>query len=260
MAENPRWIVLGKFWSQITKHTRPGGPEGTGRRCEAGHLMDPNWETCPYCEAEKRAREKTLHGAAPVSGIEPIQRSSTMTRNPTMTPGMPQNHGRSGTRVDTSPDVVSSEARDTADLRKLTGVLVTFSWKPQGELFPLREGRNVIGSGTVESEGGRPCDVRITTDPMLSNEHAVILCRNGRYEVFDRQSTNGSFLNDKFVEGRGAAIQGDRAKIKTGSTVWTFLRIEGGAPAATVGSPTVDSPDLDPDSDEPRSSSETRVR
>jgi hypothetical protein len=92
-------------------------------------------------------------------------------------------------------------------------------------LFIVRQGKNYIGSGIAESEGGRPCEVQITTDPELSNEHAIILCRAGRYELFDCKSTNGTFLGGNYVGGQGAEVP-DRSKIKTGSTVWTFLTIE----------------------------------
>ena len=30
-----------------------------GRKCAKGHSMDPSWETCPYCEAEQRSKQKT---------------------------------------------------------------------------------------------------------------------------------------------------------------------------------------------------------
>jgi pSer/pThr/pTyr-binding forkhead associated (FHA) protein len=225
MSENSIWNSIGKLWKEVVGNTTPGGSTSSGHRCPAGHLMDPNWETCPYCEAEKRARDKTAYDPPD----QTIERSSNMPRNPTMTPGdAVQSPGRGQTRVDTSADSSPVAENRRTDTRKITGVLVTFTWRPEGELFVIREGKNFIGSGPAESEGGRPCDVQITTDSMLSNEHAVILCRAGRYELFDRQSTNGTFLDDQFVGGQGAEVP-DRAKIKTGATVWSFLKIESGA-------------------------------
>jgi pSer/pThr/pTyr-binding forkhead associated (FHA) protein len=156
-----------------------------------------------------------------------------MARNPTRPAGEePPPPGRSATRIDTSGDSAPVGQQLWADTRKITGALVTFTWRPEGQLFVIREGKNYIGSGSAESEGGRPCEVQITTDSMLSNEHAVILCRAGRYELFDCKSTNGTFLDDEFVGGQGAEIP-DRSKIKTGATVWTFLRIEAGVTAGT---------------------------
>ena len=139
----------------------------------------------------------------------------------------------SGTRVDTGMQESYPVQRSSAPRRKITGVLVTFTWDRQGDLFVLYEGRNVIGKGYVESEGGRPCDVLLHADASMSDEHAVILCRAGRYELFDRQSTNGTFVDEVFVESHGVVLK-DGAKIKTGATVWLIRKIEsdsGGVPA-----------------------------
>lgn len=234
MSKNSILNSIGKLWKDAIDNAHPGGSATSGRHCEAGHLMDPNWTTCPYCEAERRAREQTAYDTP----NEETERSSNMSRNPTMPPGgdVPSS-GRGQTRIDTSGDSGSPSDNQWTDTRKITGVLVTFTWKLQGELFVLREGKNFIGSGPAESEGGRPCDVLITTDSMLSNEHALILCRAGGYELFDQHSTNGTYLDDQFVKGQGAEIP-DRAKIKTGATVWTFLKIESvtGTDAKTVDS------------------------
>jgi hypothetical protein len=223
MSDNSVWKWVGRV---LTAGEQRDGSRTGGSRCEAGHLMDPNWTVCPYCEAAKRAGQKTDFGPR----FEASDRRSHVTRSPTMTPGATPSDFEGGhTRAETSADLQTGNPGQRPSNRKLTGALVTFTWRPQqGELFLIREGRNVIGSGTVESEGTRPCDVQITTDSMLSNEHAVILCRAGRYELFDRQSTNGTFMNDQFVESQGVAIP-DRAKIKTGNTIWTFLRIDAGA-------------------------------
>ena len=31
-----------------------------GRKCAKGHSMDPNWEQCPYCEAEQKSNQKSV--------------------------------------------------------------------------------------------------------------------------------------------------------------------------------------------------------
>jgi hypothetical protein len=221
MSEKSIW---NKLVSGVTGRTDSATGATTGRRCEAGHPMDPSWDTCPYCEAEKRAQNPTAFHPPESEPVQTEQRRPTMARRPTMTPGSGPSSERGATKIETSADFPADDASQRTDTRKITGVLVTFSWKPQGQLFIIREGRNVIGSGSITSEGGRPCDIQVA-DSMLSNEHALILCRAGRYELMDLNSTNGSYLNDQFVESQGAAIP-DRGKIKTGATVWTFLKIE----------------------------------
>jgi pSer/pThr/pTyr-binding forkhead associated (FHA) protein len=127
---------------------------------------------------------------------------------------------RGATRIDTSSD--TQRKKPIVQERKITGVLVTFSWRFQGELFVLYEGRNVIGS--AESS-----DIQImTNDPMMSGDHAVILCRAGRDELHDLLSTNGTFRNEKYVERDGVDLA-DGDSIRTGSTVFEFRKITSGA-------------------------------
>ncbi|HME38788.1 MAG TPA: FHA domain-containing protein [Steroidobacteraceae bacterium] len=160
---------------------------GAGRRCEAGHAMDPSWTRCPYCEALKNARDQSP---------------------------------RPRTRLDHPED---PESPERADGRRLTGVLVTFSWRREGELFPLFEGKNLIGSGGTAAD--RRCDVRITKDSTLSREHALIRCLGDGYEIFDQKSENGTFMDDEPVPVHGMPLP-DRSRIKTGATVWTFISIK----------------------------------
>ena len=224
-----------RWWRGLKHGSGSGRP---GRYCPAGHPMDPNWDTCPRCAAEQRAREKTVlepPGAgtdANPSARTTMNRRSTFISDNEPEPG--QHTGQPGGRAPGPADAPPQFARSHE--RKITGVLATFSWRPQGQLFALYEGRNVIGSGRVESEDGRECDVQITDDRMLSNEHAVILCRNGRYDLVDRHSTNGTYMNGRFVETEGVALA-DGAWIGTGATVWTFRNIDDGPPASTPAAP-----------------------
>ena len=78
--------------------------------------------------------------------------------------------------------------------RRIVGALITYTWLPEGHLFPVREGKTFIGSGDVSSEAiHRSCDVQIPQDRRMSGEHALILCRHGTYEVIDQTSSNGTF-------------------------------------------------------------------
>jgi hypothetical protein len=195
------------------------------RVCEKGHPMDPNWKTCAYCEAENRAHQKTVQESSQPISSESLQRSTTMERTRTKVEGAIPQEGQGETKFDTSDFHAHEDApppgrKPPAHQRKLTGVLVTFKWRPQGELFPLYEGRNVIGSGEAS-------DVHVTTDRMMSSEHAVILCRAGRDELHDMLSTNGTFLNEKYVERDGADLV-DGALIKTGATIFEFRKFSSG--------------------------------
>jgi hypothetical protein len=119
------------------------------------------------------------------------------------------------------PEDPETAGRD--DVRRLTGVLVTFTWRREGELFPLYEGKNLIGSGGNAADRRR-CDVRITKDSALSREHALIRCLGEIYEIFDEKSENGTYMNDDRVPVHGMPLE-DRARIRTGATMWTFVAI-----------------------------------
>jgi pSer/pThr/pTyr-binding forkhead associated (FHA) protein len=115
------------------------------------------------------------------------------------------------------------------------GVLITYTWRPEGQLFAVREGKNFIGAENVSSDvSHRPCDIQIRTDPMLSSEHALILCRAGRYDLVDQMSSNGTFLNGELVPIQGIELP-NYAEIKTGHTDWTFIKIA--APPTAVRTP-----------------------
>jgi pSer/pThr/pTyr-binding forkhead associated (FHA) protein len=155
---------------------------------------------------ESKSTEQTERSKAMQSGVTKID---------TGMPGGP----RGTTKIDTSSD--PSSKKTIVQERKITGVLVTFSWRPQGELFVLYEGRNVLGS--AESS-----DIQIMTDPIMSGDHAVILCRAGRDELHDLLSTNGTFRNEKYVERDGVDLA-DHDSIRTGGTVFEFRKITSGA-------------------------------
>lgn len=97
-------------------------------------------------------------------------------------------------------------------------MLVTYSWRAEGQVFPVYEGRNYIGS---ESD----CEICVTTDRQLSSRHAAIFFRGGSFEISDEKSMNGTFVNNKNVPLTGASL-GNYMTIKTGATIWRFIIIE----------------------------------
>jgi pSer/pThr/pTyr-binding forkhead associated (FHA) protein len=113
------------------------------------------------------------------------------------------------------------------ETRRITGVLLTYTWRPEGEIFPIREGKNFIGSGDVSSEAvHRSCDIQIPQDNTMSSEHALILCRQGNYEILDQISSNGTFLGGQMLKANQGTDLPNYAEIKTGSTLWTFIKVK----------------------------------
>src|ERR1039457_5001769 len=117
-----------------------------------------------------------------------------------------------------------SQARRTPD-RRIVGVLVTYSWKPEGQVFAVREGRNLIGRGAE-------CDVCIPDDNTLSNVNSHITNRKN-FVIGDMVSMSGTDLNGIPIEEQFVPLP-NYATIRTGSTQWTFMAIQ---PAPASASP-----------------------
>jgi Inner membrane component of T3SS, cytoplasmic domain len=101
--------------------------------------------------------------------------------------------------------------------RKVVGILVTYSWKPEGQVFPVREGRNLIGRG-------EECDIRLPEDPMLSQVNSHVTFRQS-FVLGDMVSMSGTDLNGEPVEEQFRPLK-NYARIRTGSTHWTFVIVD----------------------------------
>lgn len=76
---------------------------------------------------------------------------------------------------------------------EVVGWLVALNGNHRGQDFRLHTDNNVIGTAA-------DCDM-VLTDPYLSSRHATIRhdARDGSFTIIDRNSTNGSYVNDKRV-------------------------------------------------------------
>jgi predicted component of type VI protein secretion system len=103
--------------------------------------------------------------------------------------------------------------------RPLVGVLAAPGFGPGGSVFPVRQGKNVIGSD-------RGSDVCLSADPRVSLEHALLLHRGGAFYLADRMSTNGTWVNDEEVPANGTVVLRDRDRVRCGDVDLIFLIIE----------------------------------
>ncbi len=221
-----------------------------GRQCEKNpdHWLDPTWDTCPYCEAEKRSNQRS-HSGQSASG-------SSSDRKPTRVSGVANENPRTGTRV--MPHVSpGGKPPPPPRGKRIVGVLATYDRKrhPEGDIFPIVEGRNYIGAGNITSDASeRPCDILVKDDQEMSGEHALILYRHGTFELIDKETTNGTFVNGNLVP----TLQGYRLKnysrITTGKTNWTFIII---TPPEKSGDPITQAPEKQ--DEEPPSDGGTRL-
>ena len=213
--------------------------------CPRGHIIDPTWTECPYCRAEQSSPDM---GAATAGGprrketvVETGGSMSPSVQPPPLPPpgppslsGSPQPMQSAGGRRKTvfipPPEQASAEEepgkqgqgqappppRRMPD-RRVVGVLVTYSWRPEGQVFAVREGRNLIGRGDE-------CDICVPEDSTLSNVNTHITYRKN-FVVGDMVSMSGTDLNGHPIEEQFVPLT-NYATIRTGSTNWTFIVID----------------------------------
>ena len=101
--------------------------------------------------------------------------------------------------------------------RRVIAVLVTYSWKPEGQVFPIREGRNLIGRSDE-------CDVKIPEDAMLSTVNSHITFRQS-FTMGDMVSMGGTYLNGEVVEEQFRPLK-NLSTIRAGSTQLLFVIVD----------------------------------
>ncbi len=91
-------------------------------------------------------------------------------------------------------------------------------------LVPARTGLNpgdefaVLGEMTLGRDGGNGI---VLADPSVSGQHAAIVRARDGWRVTDLGSTNGTLVNGKSIDGRGAPLQGGE-QVALGSVVLRF--------------------------------------
>jgi hypothetical protein len=225
-------IDTAKFCKQCASPLQQAG----GKTCPAGkHTMDPTWTECVYCKQES---------STPTPGPVPPVRTPTVVEGsrghkPTEIEGSPRpsqavnqgggppqavnaaNRQRANTvfRSVNSPMPEGSDqaAPSVVQGRKVVGVLVTYSWSPEGQVFPVREGRNFIGRD-------KDCEICIPEDQTMSGRNSHITYRQN-FVVGDMVSMTGTDLNGTPIEEQFHAL-GNYATLRAGSTYFTFIVIK----------------------------------
>lgn len=191
--------------------------------CPAGlHPRDSNWQDglpCMYCDADRKRRTKTAMMAGAEGGEAPAGAPAAVPNR------------RGGTRIiDPEPGLEpgGQPAQGRRERRRIVGVMASYTWRPEGELFAIRTGKNEIGAGVA---GEPDPDILITSDPTMSGEHAIVLYQGGTCYLHDLMSANGTWLQGKRMTPGSTQELVNYASIKTGSTVWTFIQIHPGGDA-----------------------------
>jgi len=195
-------------------------------RCSNGHTIAPGQSKCPICEAEKQSRATLIEEPASLSALaenhlknsSPVKggRSGTQLLPDAGTPDVHPRGVRGGTMVLSAPAPGAHGAELPRD-RKIVGVLITYSTRPDGIIFPVREGRNRIGRNSEN-------EISIPNDTAMSGLNSYIIFHpQGRkqFVVDDANSQNGTYVNGEIVEERTRL--NNYAEVRVGSTVFTFI-------------------------------------
>ncbi len=160
-----------------------------------GAEVDPSWRACPYCGAE--AADGPPEAAAASQPPPPGGAPGPMVHQPGM------NAPNKTVAIDL--DALKGPRRS------VVGWLVVMNGHQKGIDFRLFEGSNSIGAAADS-------DI-VITDEYLSSNHAVIRYEDGRYELRDHESTNGSFVNEKRVSKEELI---DNDSVRFGRTEFRF--------------------------------------
>lgn len=137
------------------------------------------------------------------------------------------------------PDPVAKKSK--VDNRKIVGVLVSYTWRPEGELFAVREGRTHIGADQIRDDPEhREVEVQCPLDDLISGDHALILVQQGEFYIQDLASTNGTFVNGKKIRPESVEDLPNNSEIKAGKTLFSFVQFK---PMSETAQPEVKEPE-----------------
>ena len=144
--------------------------------------------------------------------------------------------GTSETRPSASTEWIAQITADRAYYDRVAPDGVSFPATRPAPMVPLQSSEVTIGRRS-ESRGIRP-DIDLSgalADPGVSHYHALLVRRtDGRYDVIDAGSTNGTTMNDEMTPISPSApvglSNGDRIHLGAWTTITVRLRASGPEP------------------------------
>ena len=140
--------------------------------CSNGHQMEDSWEICPYCQrtgfaglSNPVASAKTRLEGGPDPAAPP----------PPIVPAAPAGPRKT---------VILTEQKKSP----VVGWFVAMDGDQKGEDFRVRDGQNILGSGS-------DADI-VIRDATVSSRHASLRYKDARFYLTDLDSSNGTYLNN----------------------------------------------------------------
>ena len=211
-----------RFCIQCREYLKP-----EPRKCPNGHVMDSTWTECNICKNQAQPvsvgvrRETVAEGNTPPPrppspgpcASAPQQPASNAAKGRRVTryaaPGMDASSPSGGSQSSGEPSSPRSAGR------RIVGILITYTWKPEGQLFAVREGRNLIGRDPEQ------CEIAVPEDNTLSSTNTHITFRK-TFVIGDMVSMSGTDVDGEPIEQQFRPLH-NYATIRTGSTYWTFI-------------------------------------
>jgi hypothetical protein len=226
-----------------------------GKTCPAGrHTMDPTWSECVYCRSEGVLGPPAPAAPAGAPSPPPFRKPTVVEggamgatprpaggRLPTYPEDMPLPPRPMPQPFQKPTPAAGSQAPSAAKPprphtvyrpgdaaagppspppvakdRRIVGVLVSYSWHPHGKIFPICEGRNIIGRDA-------DCDIQVPEDETMSGQNSSIQFRQN-FIVRDKDSMSGTDVNGVPVEEQCQLV--NYAILRAGSTYFTFLSLQ----------------------------------
>jgi hypothetical protein len=205
-----------------------------------GRRLDSNWSKCPYCARERQAKDSRVSMGISQQEAEPMDEKAS--RNPTRVGrDVDQPAARRQTHLHHTPGPDPVAKKSKVDNRKIVGVLVSYTWRPEGELFAVREGRTHIGADQIRDDPEhREVEVQCPLDDLISGDHALILVQQGEFYIQDLASTNGTFVNGKKIRPESVEDLPNNSEIKAGKTLFSFVQFK---PMSETAQPEVKEPE-----------------
>ena len=180
-----------QVFREVLAAFKGGGGKAKGKVCPNGHVMQPSWDICPYCQ---QMQDAMARGGAAGGGGGGAGHGMGAPGGGGMDMGMMAAGG--GTVMVNASELSNSGAekgRGSSDKsREVCGWLVALNGQHKGEDFRLRIGKNVIGTAA-------DCDI-VLSDKKLSRKHATIRYEGGEFQIADLDSSNGTHVNDEKVQ------------------------------------------------------------
>ena len=185
------------------------------KQCVNGHHYDATiyGDNCPFCPSGNKTKVNPMQQEPENGRTVAIEQPNKPTDVWPPISGSTEPYTPGG-----GATVIKTKGGENAVGRKLVGLLVSYNQNPNGEVYKIYEGRNLVGRRST-------CDIPVPGDENMSSEHLLILYREaeGIFWAADQNSSNGTYINGEFVSERRKLATNDI--IVTGATRFVFLAI-----------------------------------